>query len=197
MDDNLIRLNGGSSAALDPYDPLALRLNPSLSEGVPTKKVIVSIKVDKPNKQDFIRVHPDHRLETAVIEVKRDKEFYLVHPSLQVAASAECYPVVIFLYVNTAGTPGWWPIRLPSSDGKHNPYHESALALARGAMHEWTRIQANTDAGRYEATVAVAKMPEPEWPDQPLNKLIELGFRGRIIDDIDHPVLKRLRGEVA
>jgi hypothetical protein len=194
-EDNIV-LNGGG-AALDPYDPESLRLNPSLSGGVPTKKVIVSIKVDKPNKQDFIRVHPTHRLETALIEVKRDKEFYLVHPSLQVAVSDECFPVVVLFYVNTAGTPGWWPIRLPTSDGKHNPYHESALALSEGAKHEWSRIQANLDAGRYEATVAIAKMPEPVWPDLSLKKLIELAFRGRIIDDINHPVLQKLRGEVA
>src|SRR5262249_43667983 len=85
-----------SSEALDPYNPANLRLNPSLSEGVPTKKVIVSIKVEKPNKQDFIRVHPTYRLETAVIEVRRDKEFYLVAPSLQIATSDECYSVVLF-----------------------------------------------------------------------------------------------------
>jgi hypothetical protein len=185
----------GSSEILDPYDPAALRLNPSLSEGVPTKKVIVSIKVEKPNKQDFIRVHPTHRLETAVIEVRRDKEFYIVHPSLQVATSDECYSVVLLFYVNTAGTPGWWPIRKPGADGKWNPYHESAMELSQGAINQWTRIQANTDAGRYEATVALAKMPEPVWPEMPLARLIELGFKGRIIDDINHPVLQKLRGE--
>jgi len=45
-----------SSEALDPYNPANLRLNPSLSEGVPTKKVIVSIKVDKPNNGFLVRM---------------------------------------------------------------------------------------------------------------------------------------------
>jgi hypothetical protein len=29
-----------------------------------------------------------------------------------------------------------------------------------------------------------------------LDKLLELAFRDRFIEDIDHPVLRRLRGEV-
>src|SRR6516165_312651 len=103
-------------------------------------------------------------------------------------------PVVLRQYGRNSGV---WPIRKPGADGKWNPYHESAMELSQGANHQWTRIQANTDAGRYEATVALAKMPEPVWPEMPLARLIELGFKGRIIDDINHPVLQKLRGEVA
>jgi hypothetical protein len=36
--------------------------------------------------------------------------------------------------------------------------------------------------------------PEPTWPKQPLGELIEITFKGRIIDSDEHPALLRLLG---
>jgi len=33
------------------------------------------------------------------------------------------------------------------------------------------------------------------WPTESLKELLKIGFRDRLIDTVDHPVLKRLRGE--
>jgi hypothetical protein len=43
---------------------------------------------------------------------------------------------------------------------------------------------------------AVAAFPEPQWPDMSLQKVLAMAFKDRFIDSLDHPVLKRLRGEI-
>jgi hypothetical protein len=64
----------------NPFDPAALRLDQSYADTVGVKKLITTIPVRKPNRQDFVRVHPDpkYRLTpAAIIEVKEDREVYL------------------------------------------------------------------------------------------------------------------------
>jgi hypothetical protein len=36
----------------------------------------------------------------------------------------------------------------------------------------------------------------PRWPTETYQKIIEIGFAGRLIDNIEHIVIKRLRGLV-
>ena len=50
--------------------------------------------------------------------------------------------------------------------------------------------------GGYEVFEALSNLSDPEWPDDGINfnRLVEIAFRGRIIDSIDHPIVKKLRG---
>jgi hypothetical protein len=61
-------------------------------------------------------------------------------------------------------------------------------------MGGWVRIKANRDLGAYETWEAESVMAEPVWPELSFQQLIKIAFRDRIIADIDHPVIKRLRG---
>jgi hypothetical protein len=49
--------------------------------------------------------------------------------------------------------------------------------------------------GAYDVFEATAEWPEPDWPNVPFNELLRVAFKGKVIDTLDHPVLKRLRGE--
>jgi hypothetical protein len=42
---------------------------------------------------------------------------------------------------------------------------------------------------------ASSTIPDPIWPDYSLKDLLKIGFRDRLVDSLDHPVIKRLRGE--
>jgi hypothetical protein len=48
-----------TSPAANPFDPAALRLDQSFAEMVGVKKLLTTVPVRKPNRQDFVRVHPD------------------------------------------------------------------------------------------------------------------------------------------
>jgi hypothetical protein len=62
----------------------------------------------------------------------------------------------------------------------------------------WLRIISNKELGAYEALVASDTLSDPEWDLQGLNffNLIEIAFKKFLITNLDHPVVKRLHGQV-
>ena len=73
-------------------------------------------------------------------------------------------------------------------------WHRSAAEGAQRAMTQWVRIKANMSLGAYEMYVAESVITDPVWPEQTFPELLRIAFRDRLVDRIDHPVVKRLRG---
>jgi hypothetical protein len=181
----------------DPFDPASLRLDQSFADTIGVKKLLRTVPVRKPNRQDFVRVHPSsaHRLTpTAIIELKEDKEIYLVTPAMAIELPGEFNAVTLFTAISRQGVLHLWPVKLPSPDGKHNEWHRSAAEAAELAMSRWVRITANMSLGAYEMFEATGDLPEPVWPDLPFPEILKIAFRDRIVDRADHPVVQRLRG---
>lgn len=61
-------------------------------------------------------------------------------------------------------------------------------------MRRWVRVKANHSLGAYEKWEGASTIPDPEWPELPFQELLRIGFRDRLIDRLDHAVVKRLRG---
>ena len=175
-----------------------LRLAQNFSEQVGVKKALLMIPVRKPNRQEFVRVHPDEdmSLQTAVLQLKEERETYLVDPGLWSELPGEIIPMVLFTTINRQGVLTLWPIRLPGEDGRHNQWHSSALEAANMAKSQWLRLSANMSLGGYDVFIATGDFPEPEWPDITFKKIMETAFKEHFIQDIYHPVLRRLRGEI-
>jgi hypothetical protein len=68
-----------------------LRLSQEFLETAGAKKILTTVRVDKPRAQDFVRVHPDpeFREAFAVIELKDDREHYLIMPEIAAAFPTE------------------------------------------------------------------------------------------------------------
>jgi hypothetical protein len=184
----------------DPFDPESLRLSSDFAAGVGVKQALLAVPVRKPAKSWFVRVHPDpaYRLQTAVIELKEDGETYLVAPRLwpDLAAESTFSPRALFTAINRQGVVFIWPVRLPGPDGRLDEWSRTALDAAEMAAKGWVRIAANMPLGAYDVFRATGQLPEPEWPDVPFRELLCIAFRDRFIQSLDHPVLRRLRGEV-
>jgi hypothetical protein len=181
-----------------PFHPDRLRINLDIAEGLGVKKAILTIPVRKPGKQDFIRVHPSeaYRLPVAVIELRDDRETYLVLPEVAQHIPVECIFVTMYRCINRQGVPFLWPVRLPGSDGRQSDWHRSAAEAAAMATKKWIRVQANMSLGAYEVFEASANIPEPTWTeDLTFEQILAIAFKGRLVDNFEHPVLKRLRGE--
>ncbi len=180
------------------FDPSKLRLSQNFSESAGVKKLVTTIPVRKPNKQDFIRVHADsaYCLETAVLEFKEERETYLVAPELWPELPSELTPKVLFTAINRQKVLFVWPIRLPGEDGRHDEWNASALEAAQMGQKDWIRVSANMSLGAYDIFQATGDLPNPEWPEMDFTKILEIAFKGRFIQDLDHPALRRLRGEV-
>jgi hypothetical protein len=185
---------------LNPFDPARLRLSQDFRAAVGVRKVIVSIPVKKPISEWFVRAHPDqaYRIETAVLELKEDREMYLVAPELWEALATEptFSPRLLTLSINRQGVAFLWPIRLPGPDGKLDSWNLSAHEACRMAEAEWIRVKSNQSLQGYDVEVASAALSEPSWPTMPFSEILRIAFRDRYISALDHPVLRRLRGEV-
>jgi hypothetical protein len=182
----------------DPFANLdALRLNQDYLETAGVKKLISTIPVRKPRPQDFVRTHSDHRMAVALIELRDDRETYLVTPPMVQELPGEYFPATLFLTISRQDVLSLWPVRMPGPDGKLLEWHRSALEAAERARSKWIKIRANMALGAYDIYEAEnVKIPDPVWPELSFDKILRIAFRDRLIDSADHPVVKRLRGQI-
>jgi hypothetical protein len=162
-----------------------------------TKKL--QIKVRKPSKGTFFRVHPQ-MLTSSPIGLYQDKDgededFYCVMPDMMRELDGHAFPAVLRLAVTTDGRAFIWPLRLAGPNGLMMDWWRSALLAADEAEKTWVSLQPNKREGRYEIlTAANQNRPAPAWPDEPFDELVRTGFGDRIILSIEHPIIKKLRG---
>jgi len=99
----------------DPFDPARLVLKGNPAEALGVKRVLAHVPVRKPNKQEFIRTHPDlaFRLQMAILELKTEREFYAILPEIAVAIPGETRPVVLTTCISRQGNIFLWPVPLP------------------------------------------------------------------------------------
>ncbi len=180
------------------FDPAKLRLSQDFVSMTGVKKHITTIPVRKPTKQEFIRAHSgaDFQLETMVLELKDDRESYLIAPALHGELVDEAVPKILRVAINLQKVLSVWPIRLPDADGKLDTWNASALEAAKTAEEKWLRMTSNKSLGAYDLFVATGIHSEPEWPDLSLEQILSIAFKGNYIDSLEHIVLRKLRGEI-
>jgi hypothetical protein len=189
---------------LNPFDPAGLRLDQSFADTVGVQKLLTTVPVRKPNRQDFVRVHlnPNYRVTpVGIMEVKEDREVYLVPRDVALALPKEVVrevvPVTLFTAINRQGTLFLWPVKLSRPDGRQQlEWHRSAAEAAERAMKQWLRVTPNMSLGAYEMTSAIGELADPAWPDYPFQEILRIAFRDRIVDSLDHPLVRRLQGIV-
>ena len=180
----------------DPFDLAKLRVSPDFLETTNVKKLLTTVPVRKPGPQDFIRVHPSpaYRDLMAFLELKEDRETYLVDLGEVPELQGECFIATLFTAITRTGVLFLWPVRVPAAEGRTNDWHVSAAAAAEQAMKSWVRLKSNMSLRAYELFLAESKIPDPEWPEHTFSELYRIAFRDRLINRPDHPVIKRLRG---
>ena len=185
------------AASDDPFHPENLRVPQSFIDSAGVKKLLTTIPVRKPKKQDFIRVHPDadYRADVAIIELEEDRESYLVTPNAAADLQNELQCKTLFTAVNRQGVVFLWPVHITAADARILEWHRSAREGAELAMQKWVRVQANMSLGAYEMFKAGGTIPDPTWPSESFPELLRIAFRDRFIDRLDHAVVRRLRGE--
>jgi hypothetical protein len=186
--------------AADPFDPASLRLSQDFGATVGVKKALLTIPVKKPAYEWYVRTHPDEAywMPTEVIELTEDREIYLVAQSLwsELATEKTFSPRLLVTTQSRQGVIFLWPLKLPRSDGRHDEWSRSALEASQMARSKWVRVVSNSDLGAYDAHFARTDLPDPIWPKEPFKELLRIAFRDKFIDNLDHVVLRKLRGEL-
>jgi hypothetical protein len=190
--------NGSGAGLPDPTDLTALALDPSVYMETGKVKRIRQILAGRPSPQTFFRVHPDpaYRLGFAMVELKEEREDYLVIPALVRELPGEVVHKMLYTTLDRNGTIRLWSVRLPSEDDRKTMlWYKSAHDAAELAKSKWVRLKANMHDGAYECIVAEAEIPEPDWSQlAPFPDLLHSAYNNRVIRTLDHAVIKRLRG---
>jgi hypothetical protein len=181
----------------NPFSPENIRLDQSELDSPAVKTERTSLPVRKPQKYEFIRVcaDPEYRFGPVPF-IELDREFYLVKRALKSSLLPREYWIgEIFLCTNPLNKPFLWVVKLQSPLGKVCDWYLSALECAERAMKEWLQVVSDQEAGAYEVSLAIDNLGEPEFPSHPPDEIIQLGFKRRYVDTMEHPVIGRLRGK--
>ncbi len=182
----------------DDFDLDSLTLKQDFSAAIGVQKVLTHVPVRKPNKTDFIRVRPEpeYTRDFGIVELKDAGETYIITGGMmsEPGVFELVVPVRLVTTITRQNTIGLWPLKLPKEEGRENPWHSSALEAAQMAMAKWVRIAPDMSLGAYQVYEATANLPDPEWPDHSFSELVQRGFKGKIVDSPDHPLIDALLG---
>jgi hypothetical protein len=162
------------------------------------QEVLTHVPLERPKRQEFFRAHPDPdwSLTTSILfdDENFGRDAYLVMPQMRGALLGDARPVLLVPVITRQGVLKFWPLKLPLDDGRPNAWFESAREAVELSKERWVCIKPDLGLGAYRILRAIGDIPDPVWPDKPVNELLEIAFRGRIIDSDDHPLVRRLRG---
>ena len=167
--------------------------------GIATEYTVIPIRNPKPD--EFFRCMPEenYSMDTNILSLKTDNEWYLIDPDIlyQIQLESQLKVMTLYVCVTMNSTPFVTCIPQPNELGQINSWHESGHRTMEEAKQFWVRRQADRSNGGYIITKAMnAKLPDPKWPEMTLSEIVDRAFDKFYIDDMDHPVLQRLRGEM-
>ncbi len=183
-------------AASQPTDFSQFALSQNFGYQIKVTKRLTTVPVRKPSKTQWFRIHHEYKLDAPLLKYgDNGEDYYFVKSPLdgQLGDLAQAFKLVVG--VDRQGVVFVWPLRLPDAD-RPLAWHLSALEAASHAEVQWTRIQANMSLGAYEIHTAEGITDEPKWPEMSRDEILDIAFKGKIIWELDHFVLKQLRGEV-
>jgi hypothetical protein len=181
------------------FDDLAsLRKKSKLT--VVRKAVLVNVAVDKPANNVYFRVNPDPEMMLDDATILRDvegskKTTYFVVPAMRGHPKlAPRLRQVTIALVSTwpTGSVLLWPV--PILGDSTLAAWRSARAAFDLAQSQWVQIVWASERGDYVVETAEGIDKNPVWPDKKLSELLKIAFADKVIDNDDHPYVRRLRG---
>jgi hypothetical protein len=191
---------GGSNPA-SVFDDLA-SLRKAQKITVQRKTVLVNVTVDKPPSDTYFRAHPDWALDDATILKTDSRDTLFVVPAMRSHPKLKDR----IRKVTLAALSIWpsndimiWPV--PILGDREFKVWKSARTAFELSLQEWTQIAWSEEKSDYVVETATAEKDglinrEPVWPQKTFEELLKIAFDGKIIDNEDHPYVRRLRGLV-
>lgn len=179
-------------------DLRALRLPANYGATLGVKKLLTNVLVGKPKKSNFFRTHTSDAMTfpAMILENKEARESYIVVPNVAQEISELIRPVMLYPVIDRQNNVSLIPVPLPDEAGTRNPWHESLSQAVEHGKLKWIRISANMNVGGYDVYEAEGTLPDPEWPEHGIDALVEVAFRGKIISNLDHPIVQSLLGKI-
>jgi hypothetical protein len=162
----------------------------------PAKQTVIPVKMVP--KSAFFRVHPNKVLAGYLLDAEEEaggREMpYLVLPAVAEQLNDPCIRrrhlyLAITLQKNL--------YLIPVSPESNDQWTTSKLIVLNEGRKGWIRVAGDKTLGAYSLTHPTVALAEPDWDSLKIQdgEILNTAFRGRLIDNRDHPRLKKLRGE--
>jgi hypothetical protein len=155
--------------------------------------------------KDFVRLHPNEATywspELCFVNVpvkgqKRDT-LHLIEEDLAIRYLPSGKILRFRLALATKPFDSFFLCHVPTRN-EDNPWNASNLLACEKSKLHWVQVTSRKEEGVDAYKIDVARdpdaFPEPKWPTQSLDELIDKTFTGRMIMLEDHPGLLRLIG---
>src|SRR5262249_1420712 len=144
-------------------------------ENIGVNKILSDLPLKLPGKQTWFRTRhgEEWRGAFAIIDLKDDREQYVVSPRLVPELSTEVGYKTLRLAITRSGNPFFLPLRFPGPDGKDMRWWSSMREHAARAEVCWIRVISNQEIGAYERLEATGQIPDPKWPEHDFSTLLK------------------------
>ena len=163
-------------------------------DAIGVKKLLTTVPVRKPIKTEWVRVHPEHHLDCYILEMKAEREIYVVSQLVASQTPEFVTRVRLRLALSKVGVIFIWPLRQAGDARRSDHWQSSAEEAASQATQNWVQVRSNMHLGAYETRIPTGDFGDPCWPDEDWETILRIGLRGRHIPDLDHPVVCELLG---
>jgi hypothetical protein len=169
--------------------------------GGATRRTQLTIPTGRPRDSFFwIDPRPEMQQTVALFRYRpegelRPDEFILAPPIADQLGTRAIAAVIRVLIVRPAIL-RLWAIALPDEGRRLDNWTESVWEAIPALESGWGRLDVNESRSGYDLIQPLAQWPAPEFRSEPLAGLIGRAYKGKFIDDLDHPVMKAYFGTV-
>jgi hypothetical protein len=163
------------------------------------KAVLVNVTVDRPPNNVYFRCHRELILDdtTVVRDTGTNKATYFVSPQMRAHPKLAPHLRKVTLVLTSTWPSGnflIWPV--PILGERSLAAWKSARTAYELARDKWVLMVWSEEKNDYQVELAEPEgiKHEPVWPEKDFEELLKLGFDGKIIDNEEHPYVRRLRG---
>jgi hypothetical protein len=190
--------SGAPEKAPNPFNAASIRLAPDFVETAGTKKMVTTVPIkEMPGKQDWIRTHWDPAYTVtpvAFVKLEEERELYGIAPHIAAGLPEyEYYKAHLILAITRQGTPFFWAAKI-STGSQGLSWYNSRLVAIEQTQKQWCRVVPNIQASGYDLIVTRGNIPDPQWPDMPMEDLLQIAFKNKYVDREDHPLFDKLWG---
>jgi hypothetical protein len=162
-------------------------------------------------KSKFIQVRPGREHQFIVNAIKLDEEdqrsgqlvtFVLGKKMVPYFRDELNYPItkMVVREVCTIQGQSFLYMHPASTDLSSNTYNTSRREVIANAGKGWVIVRTNQDTRKYESRKRSDKLEKekpikPNWSDEPIGQRFMRSLGDMLINDLEHPIVKRLNGE--
>jgi hypothetical protein len=189
-----------NSMPADAFDPMSLGISTDYAAAISAQASTKPVELRKPNDQEFFRTspHQHQRLLVGAIADKQDmSKLYVVHPSLldevRLRFPKHVRICELVLTQSLVGAANLWGV--PLSEDRGGSWNSTQREACHKGQSQWTNMAAGR--GQYDVTT-IKNSREVDWISfPPLSEILRQALSdGRLIDSMDHPLLRKLGGEI-